>query len=52
MFAFNDELYTDAAQFTEFVTNCYGIPRNIYSGKRLTIPIEKERTFVSTATFD
>ncbi|CAD8135923.1 unnamed protein product [Paramecium octaurelia] len=52
VFAFNDELYTQATEFTEFVTKCYGIPKNIYSGKRLTIPIEKERTFVSPASFD
>ncbi|CAK60360.1 unnamed protein product (macronuclear) [Paramecium tetraurelia] len=52
VFAFNDELYTQATEFTQFVTKCYGIPKNIYSGKRLTIPIEKERTFVSPASFD
>ncbi|CAD8132484.1 unnamed protein product [Paramecium pentaurelia] len=52
VFAFNDELYTETSEFTQFITNCYGIPKNIYSGKRLTIPIEKERTFVSPAAFD
>ncbi|CAD8054740.1 unnamed protein product [Paramecium sonneborni] len=52
VFAFNDELYTEATEFNQFITNCYGIPKNIYSGKRLTIPIEKERTFVSPAAFD